>query len=351
MSTPQRSPAADEPPGTPGLDTLVRRAEERLRQLQLAEVTPDSTHRSTDQGAPPNDAHHDALSRQESLLRRSLHAESAFVSAGAGAEGTHHTQNTLRSSMAAESAFVPVPPNERSSFAGEAGVRALAEGEVPEWLRPEGGALGGARGGRSSGCAPPDSRGSSATEESTGTALARRAEQQHERVAQYEDKLGALQRGEVVDTIVPRPRSQGGGRRAPPPNAIELNTDRPYTEWSHGATPALTPGRSDAAGLAGTAGEGIEGRMQWLRQLEAQLGMEGVVIPSDDAASASGSRPASASRRPPSASVGTGTCTGTGTGTGLVANAEARLRRLERLEAGVEEKEELDDLLTNYLQQ
>ena len=35
----------------------------------------------------------------------------------------------------------------------------------------------------------------------------------------------------------------------------------------------------------------------------------------------------------------------------MAASAEARLKRLERLEAGIQEKEELDHLLSNYLQQ
>lgn len=117
-----------------------------------------------------------------------------------------------------------------------------------------------------------------------------------------------------------------------------LPKDRPYTEWSHGATPS---------GTLGNSGERtVEERTAWLRQLEAQLGMEGILLaspgapPSPNRGSAL-PRPPSASARPSSASMGTG----------MAANAEARLKRLERLEAGIQEKEELDHLLSNYLQQ
>ena len=118
--------------------------------------------------------------------------------------------------------------------------------------------------------------------------------------------------------------------------------DRPYTEWSHGATPSGT--------LGGSGERTVKERTAWLRQLEAQLGMEGILLaspgapPSPNTTPNSGSalpRPPSASARPSSASMGTG----------MAASAEARLKRLERLEAGIQEKEELDHLLSNYLQQ
>jgi hypothetical protein len=341
-----RPTSAPELPGTPGLDTLVRRAEERLRQLQLAEGSPESTHRVAFAAAPNfADIHDYDHGGGGGGGNAHAHGGGGGNGGGGGSSKAHESYHSLRGSMHAESAFVPLADE--------------TDG-VPEWLRSDGtppsysnGRLEVVTGRR----AEMDSRDSSrSVAESTGTALERHAVDQELRAAEYAARLHALHHGDAsVDVTVARPRSQGGygvgrgeipgsGRGDAPSREMTdlgpmgLPKDRPYTEWSHGATPS---------GTLGNSGERtVEERTAWLRQLEAQLGMEGILLASPGAPPSpnSGSalpRPPSASARPSSASMGTG----------MAASAEARLKRLERLEAGIQEKEELDHLLSNYLQQ
>ena len=64
---------------TPGLDSLVRRAEDRLRQLQLSEVTPDAPVRNAGARPGPSVPPTPALqSEEDESLRRSMSAHSAM---------------------------------------------------------------------------------------------------------------------------------------------------------------------------------------------------------------------------------------------------------------------------------
>ena len=157
-----------QPPGTPGLDTLVRRAEERLRALQLTEVTPDGATVPT----PPGGG-----------------------GGGGGAVGgtARGGGGTMRGSLPAESAYVPLGPGDMTLMGGVGkgggGGVALADGELPEWLQPPN-----THGGRGGGDALRGgllSRGSSCVSaaESTTAAIALRAEAQMRRVSEYETKL------------------------------------------------------------------------------------------------------------------------------------------------------------------
>ena len=233
--------AAGDVPSTPGLDTLVRRAEERLRALQLTEVTPDGP--VVDQAA-----HVRAPPLSAELPSHPYPSHPSVAS-------THTTGGALRSSMVAESRMVPLPHE---------------GGELPSWLPPE----------PSRNLPPqPEARGAGLTKrpgsaassvsvaESTSAALARRTEQQYARLAQYEDKVGALERGLLdIDLQIARPlagrpsRTQRPRRdrisRAPSRDSDAEIEARPSVEAEAWAT-RPPPTRWPAA--------------QWLRNLEEQL--------------------------------------------------------------------------------
>ena len=252
-------------PSTPGLDTLVRRAEERLRALQLTEVTPDGP--VVDQAA-----HVRAPPLSAELPSHPYPSHPSVAS-------THTTGGALRSSMVAESRMVPLPHE---------------GGELPSWLPPE----------PSRNLPPqPEARGAGLTKrpgsaassvsvaESTSAALARRTEQQYARLAQYEDKVGALERGLLdIDLQIARPPSQGGPRAR---SALdEIASPAPRAEISDAEIGGLSPERRGRSlGDTPTADQVAE-RLEWLRNLEEQLDREGVAVPRPGTAE----RPAVAAR-------------------------------------------------------
>ena len=159
-------------------------------------------------------------------------------------------------------------------------------------------------------------------------------------------------RGSLVEREQPPPRpsppSQGGpaNPNAYPPRVSQIAAGYAAgADATHLASPApmLSPESPQGFGAdtdAGSTPGSVQERLDWLRRLEAQLGMEGVVIPQEsDRPLSSGGRggaPADETRRP-------------GSGTGLAAGAHDRLARLQKLDAGAEEKEQLDGLLESYL--
>ena len=120
------------------------------------------------------------------------------------------------------------------------------------------------------------------------------------------------------------------------------------------------PPASPAPSEGGQTTQKVEQRLQWLRQLEAQLGMEGVVIPSagaaaDGAGGGTADGAGGGAARHPTSRSGGGRAGAEGSGASTLESGtydvEARLERLRRLEAGVKEKEELDTLLESYLRE
>ena len=274
------------PPGTPGLDTLVRHAEERLRQLQLVEVTPE---------APAYGG----------AGRLGGSAQALMAATGADADGTLGP-GTLRASLPARSAYVPLDSG---------APRALADGELPEWLRPNpthgGTALRAVDGGPEESRDALMSRGSQlSAAESTTVAIVKRTEQQLRRLGEYEHAVAGFASEDVAAGELPR------GHPARGPGAMRSKAVR------DGLPPASPADVGDASG-----GQGVEERLQWLRQLESQLGMEGIVIdpPAPEGAVRGALHPDSY-------------------------DVAARIERVERREAAMKEAEELDELLLKYLE-
>ena len=107
--------------------------------------------------------------------------------------------------------------------------------------------------------------------------------------------------------------------------------------------------------------------MQWLRQLEAQMGMEGVVVPREEHASGRGvaskanGEAAYSARLAPASKAQQGSvesARGSARRAALPVkhldpetyDVEARVQALRHQEDGRKEKEELDSLLEKYLQ-
>ena len=342
-------------PSTPGLDTLVRRAEERLRQLQLTEnASPEAM--PSFQGRGPLGARGDG-GRQDGG-----HGMARADLAQRAGSGT----GVLRESLRAESAYVPLPPHEPGGTP-PLPPRALADGELPEWLHPPHPRTHGGRGTAGDGRDALASRGSSVSvAESTTAAIARRTEQQLRRLHAYEDDLADLTDAEAAEGELPGnyPAAGAGAAR----RAERAVTQPPLPVPVRAAAPAAS-GRAEAPSAhsmrpsTGTT-QDVEERLQWLRQLEAQLGMEGVVIPPSPSETMGGGNPNGAAARvakplsnpppagsspldaqPPTSAVSDHSPLHT-----HEYDVEARLERLQRLEAGMKEKEELDSLLQEYLQ-
>lgn len=277
------------PPGTPGLDTLVRHAEERLRQLQLSEVTPE---------AP-------ACGGALRTVRTNGSAHASAAGATADTDGVLGA-GTLRASLPARSAYVPLTSD---------APRALADGEIPEWLQPNpthgGTALRAVDGGQEESRDALVSRGSQlSAAESTTVAIVKRTEQQLRRLGEYENAVAGFGSDDMAAGELPRgyPARGAGAMR------------------SKAMRDGLPPGSPAPAGDA-LSGQGMEERLQWLRQLESQLGMDGVVIdpPGPEGAVRGALHPDSY-------------------------DVAARIERVERREAAMKEAEELDELLLKYLE-
>lgn len=271
------------PPATPGLDTLVRRAEERLRQLQLTEVTPEAP------GSYGLGPFGDELLPSGAPLDAGP-GRALAAATGAAADGTMRT-GTMRGSLPAKSNY-------------------LADGELPEWLQPPG-TYGGAELRATDGAKEESrdallSRGSNVSvAESTTVGIVRRAEEQFRRLDEYEEAVAEIGNVDVSAGELPQGHpSRGGG-------AMRAMAERERVPDS----PAPSEGGA----------QGVEERLQWLRQLESQLGMEGVVIEPAEAVPGA--------PHPDSYDV-----------------AE-RVERVERREAAMKEAEELDELLLKYLEQ
>ena len=349
-----------QPPGTPGLDTLVRRAEERLRSLQLAEATPTR----------------DPQEVNASLAAQAIAANAFALGTGTGkalpkGAGPKEeirngfsmgTATLMRGSLPADSAYVPLGSVGTNVAAGRAH---LADGELPEWLQPANthggrGATRAADGQAEESREALLSRGSSITSaqskaESTTVAVVRRTEQQLKRLAEYEQKVAGL--CNVDDE----------GVFGAPSRPLVLTSKR-----NENIIPPISPsaasenGNADIAqGTATRHAVAVEERMAWLRQLEAQLGMEGVVMERPSTAQSppdiSDSTAPRRVRTPRSRQLYSVEADHLQVGRERPRNLspptpqadqynfEKRMRKLTELEETTKEKEELDELLAQYV--
>jgi len=277
---------------TPGLDSLMRKAEERLRELTLGELTRDGT----GSAAPAPSA---AGTVDMSTLRRSLQAESKLVPISAGGTGAAGSSSLPGAPPLWLQASEPMP-------------------SLPAGYHP---------GSSPSGVATPGGTGTG-----TLTGLAARTEQQMRRLTEFEKQLGALdttrpssrpgsgsRTGSRVGTLPPRASGTASGGGAAAGDAER----RPRNAPPRAPPPPLSPAASDCS-LTARAEE----RLKRLEKYEAHLG---------GAAANTGGSPAESEG-------------------GTISRAEGRYARLAQLEdqlklaGGAEEKEQLDALLHEYLQ-
>ena len=330
-SAPTQVPSLDlqsmqsNPPSTPGLDTLVRRAEERLRQLQLTELTPDPVEKAS-----------------PSVAARVMAADAAALGDGTMRAGT------LRASLPAESEYVPIGKGSGASMHP----KIIPDGDLPVWLQPPntygGRPARGVDGGKEESREALISRGSNVSNaESTTVSIARRTEQQHQRLKDFEAHVAHLNNAEFAAGNLPEGHPSTGqaalSANLPPPSPQE----------------ASKPGDTTA---------GVEERLEWLRQLESQLGVEGVVIPrnGDDLnaspggghdADVGGHAAAAVATEGPSRPKAFNSARGGKRHTLPVKSlhpdtydVEERVQQLDQKESSAKEKEELDGLLERYLQ-
>ena len=281
---------------TPGLDTLMRKAEERLRELTLGELTRDGTSGAATSAAGTVDM---------STLRRSMQAESKLVPITPGGTG------------AAGSSSLPCAP--------------------PLWLQTSEPMPS-----LPAGYLPGSSPGGVATPGGTGTGtltgLAARTEQQMRRLTEFEKQLGALdttrpssrpgsgsRAGSRAGTLPPREAAgEAAGGAASGGGAAAGDAERRQRI----APPRAPPPPSSPAASDCSLTARAEERLKRLEKYEAHLG---------GAAPNTGGSPAESEG-------------------GTISRAEGRYARLAQLEdqlklaGGAEEKEQLDELLHEYLQ-
>ena len=205
-------------PVTPGLDTLVRKAEERLRQLQLTETTPEA------QRIP------------SPLLANGGRVASSLAAQLGAAAGSVSDTGTLRASLQGESEYVPIGAEGTQGMAAPLGTA----GSLPDWFQH---AAPGREALASRGSVASDGAGGGG---GTTGGLARRTAMQLQRIKEYEQKLGAGGSGTGVYGS-----AGGAAGRAPP---------------SPGGTPTRPEGSTDAD---------VVQRMAWLNSLEESMGEDG----------------------------------------------------------------------------